>query len=336
VDSDSEPPESYPNWEIELTAEEYDQIAASDDQRYTSPDPDYGDEASIKCEFVLDQKIAEGTIGEIRIIWEGYPETSSDVTLWVWNFNSGSWDTTPGATVSCPGGQDTTITAIIDADFTNYIYEDEDTGDLHIIVSAQNRRDSASIITDYVKVQLTFEPSVKLYVDPGLIFSMQDVLPGGTANCSYTFILNPAPSTVEINWVLIPDDVAQYSNWKISLERDGILVGPGEVTGTGSPAVLEASDLPSGKYKANFWVQNNHSSKSLYTMPFSSSRAGSPDYTWLMIGSSYQAFLITSTAIDADGKGMVTITAYAYRNPGPAGWWKQQTIEISTWLIEHH
>jgi hypothetical protein len=53
-----------------------------------------------------------------------------------------------------------------------------------------------------------------------------------------------------------------------------------------------------------------------------------------MIGSSYEAFIITSTARDGDGN-MATIEAYAYRNPGPSGWWKQQTIEISTWLIDY-
>jgi hypothetical protein len=333
VDSDNEPPESDPNWEIELTAEEYTRIAASDNQRYTSPDPEFYDEASIKCEFVLDEKIGEGSIGEIRMIWEGYPGgsyySSSDVTLWVWNFNSGSW--TEGATVSCPEGQDTTITAIIDTDFDNYISSDG-----HVIFCAQNRRDSQRIITDYVEVRFTFEPSVKLYLDPGLIFWMQDVPPdGGTANCSYTFLLSSYTNTVEINWVLIPDIIAQSSNWKISLERDGVLVDPpGEMTGSGQPDSFHASDLPAGNYKANFWVQNNHSSRSLYTMPFSSSRAGSPDYTWLMIGSSYEAFIITSTARDGDGN-MATIEAYAYRNPGPSGWWKQQTIEISTWLIDY-
>jgi len=69
-------------------------------------------------------------------------------------------------------------------------------------------------------------------------------------------------------------------------------------------------------------------------MPFSSSRAGEDDYTWLMIGSSFEAFLITSTAIDKDGN-MATIKAYAYRNPGPSGWWKQQEIDISSWIIDY-
>jgi hypothetical protein len=356
VDSNDEPPQSI-NSETELTTEEYDRIAASDNQRYTSPDPGDYDEASIKYDFVLDETIGEGTIDEIRIIWEGYPGgsySSSDVTLWVWNFNGGSWNN--AATVSCPGGQDTTITAIIEADFTNYIYEDENTGDLHILVCAQNRRDSQTIITNYVEVRFTYEPSEKLYLDPGLIFEMNrdGGVPndGGTRNASYIFILNPAPNWIEINWVLIPDSVAQDCDWKISLE--GVTSDTGvpipiptpEISGSGQPERYVRDGLPAGNYTANFWVQNNHISRPVFAMPFSSSRAGNPDYTWLMIGSSYQAFIITSTAreIDIDGNGnrvivkdgnTATITAYAYRSPGPVGWWKQQNIDISSWIIDY-
>ena len=332
VDSDNVPPETYPNSKTELTGEQYVQISNSDDQRYTSPDPGgwwyYDDYASIKCDFALGAGIDSESATEIKMLWEGYPATSSEVTLWVWNINTESWNNK--ATVYCPSGADTTIEVIISTDIADYV-----SGDGHLIFCAQNREGSERITTDYIKIEIAYEQQTGLYLDPGVVFWLQNIPPdGGTANCTYDFTLVSEPNTVKINWVLAPNNVAQYANWKISVEKDGVLVDPpGEMTGSGQPDSFLTPDLSAGNYTAHFWVQNNHSSKTLYTMPFSNSKAGSPDYTWLKIGSSSQMYVINSTAIDQDGN-MATITTFAYRSPGPEGWWKKQHIEISTWLIE--
>ena len=230
--------------------------------------------------------------------------------------------------MSIPGGSDSTMTRSITSDFDDYISAD---GVLTWGVSSDATRDRMQV--DYIKLEITCAPP-DLYLDPGLVFWMQDIPPGGTASCSFDFDLLTGMS-VEINWVLFPDAPAGVSTWELSIEKDGDLIDPpGEVTDTGSPAVLEALDLDVGNYKANFWVQNNHASKSLYTVPFISSRAGSSDYTWLKLYPGYQEYVITSTAKDDDGTEIIKITCYAIRLPGPSGWWLKQTVEIIAWQIE--
>lgn len=145
VDSDDEPPESSPNVVTELTSAEYSSISASDDSRYTSPDPRYNDEASLKCEFIIDED--PSSVTQIKITWEGYPAVADQVTIWVWNINTNAWE--EKATVNCPTS-DTTITATITTGISNYISTDK-----HIIFCVQNRRSSESLITDYVKIEIT-------------------------------------------------------------------------------------------------------------------------------------------------------------------------------------
>ncbi|MBA7600387.1 hypothetical protein ES703_07437 [subsurface metagenome] len=335
VDSDDEPPETnrLVNKLEELTEGEYAQISTSDDQRFTSPDPGRNDESSIKLEFVIDEEIGPCSVAEIKMLWEGYPGTNYDVTLWAWNRATESWNNK--AHVYCPSGVDTEIEAVISSDVTDYI-----SGDGHIIFCAQNRYSSynyyytvgRTITTDYVRLEITYKPP-GLYLDPGLVFWMQDIPPGGSASCSFDFDLLTGMN-VEINWVLFPDAPAGVCTWELSLEKDGDLIDPPGETGTGSPAVLEAFDLDAGNYKANFWVQNNDSTKSLYTVPFSARRACFPDYTWLEVTPGYQEYIITSTAKDDDGTEIVKITCYAIRTPGPSGWWQKQAVEIIAWKIE--
>lgn len=336
VDSDDEPPETNRpvNKLEELTEGEYAQISTSDDQRYTSPDPGRYDESSIKLEFVLGEEISLASVTEIKMLWEGYPGTDYYVTLWAWNRNTESWNNK--AHVYCPSGEDTEIEAVISSDIMDYI-----SGDGHIIFCAQNRYSSSNyyytvgrtITTDYVRCEITYKPP-DLHLDPGIVFRIHDIPPGGSASCSFDFDLLTGMNAT-INWVLIPNSPAGVCTWELSLEKDGYLIDPpGKVTGTGSPAVLQASDLNAGNYKANFWVQNNHASKSLYTMSFSARRAGSPDYTWLKVTPGYQEYIITSAAKDDEGTEIAKITCYALRAPGPSGWWQKQAVEIIAWKIE--
>ena len=320
VDSDNRPPEDNPNEVIELTAGEYANISASDDQRYTSPDPDgwwWDDYASIKCEIALGEAIVPRSVTQIKIEWEGYPSWSYDVSLWVWNINTNNWD--EKARVDCPDS-DTTINTTISTDITNYIGCDR-----HIIFCVQNRDGDECLTTDYIRVEIIHKPP-ELYLDPGVVFWLQDIEPGGNASCSYEFAMLAGNAT--INWVLFPDGPASNFTWTLSLEKDGILVDPpGIVSGTGSPAILEAIDPGTGNYIANFWVQNSEDAyTSLYTMPYMSS--GCSGYTWLELTRGYQEYIITSNA------GDITITCYVRQTPGSSGWWKKQAVEMLSWQIE--
>jgi len=78
------------------------------------------------------------------------------------------------------------------------------------------------------------------------------------------------------------------------------------------------------------------STEYLYSMPFSSSRAGYSGYTWLRISPGYQEYIITALSKNGDGTGNTKITCYVIQSPGAAGWWKQQAIEIISWRIDEY
>jgi len=314
------------NYKDEASDQEYTDISTSNDVRWATRDPGGNDEVFLWLDQTIDEDGASITI--IDLVFEGYSNGgTATFRIWAYNDAASTWESL-GSDMSIPGGSDSTMTRSITSDFDDYISAD---GVLTWGVSSDATRDRMQV--DYIKLEITCAPP-DLYLDPGLVFWMQDIPPGGTASCSFDFDLLTGMS-VEINWVLFPDAPAGVSTWELSIEKDGDLIDPpGEVTDTGSPAVLEALDLDVGNYKANFWVQNNHASKSLYTVPFISSRAGSSDYTWLKLYPGYQEYVITSTAKDDDGTEIIKITCYAIRLPGPSGWWLKQTVEIIAWQIE--
>lgn len=310
----------------EASDQEYIDISTSNDARWATRDPGYGDEVFLW----FDQTVDEGrtAITTIDLVFEGYSNGgAATFRIWAYNDAASTWESV-GSDMNIPGGSDSTMTRSITSNCYDYISAN---GVLTWGVSSSDTDDGMQV--DYVKLEITRAPP-DLYLDPGLVFWMQDIPPGVTASCSFDFDLLTGMS-VEINWVLFPDAPAEDCDWELSIEKDGDLIDPpGEVTDTGSPAVLEALDLEVGNYKANFWVQNNHASKSLYTVPFISSRAGSSDYTWLKLYPGYQEYIITSTAKDDDGTEIIKITCYAIRLPGPSGWWLKQTVEIIAWQIE--
>jgi len=312
----------------EASDSEYISISTSNDARWVTQDPGYGDEVFLWLDQTIDEDGASITI--IDLVFEGYSNGgTATFRIWAYNDAASTWESV-GSDMSIPGGSDSTMTRSITSNCYDYISAD---GVLTWGVSSDATSDSMQV--DYVNVEITCAPP-DLHLDPGLVFWMQDIPPGGSASCSFDFDLLTGMN-VEINWVLFPDAPAGFCTWELSLEKDGDLIDPpGEVTGTGSPAVLEAFDLAAGNYKANFWVQNNHVSLSLYTMPFVSSKAGSPDYTWLKLYPGYQEYIITSAVKDDDGTEIAKITCYVIRTPGPSGWWQKQAVEIIAWKIERN
>ncbi|MFH0897582.1 MAG: hypothetical protein V1850_06005 [Candidatus Bathyarchaeota archaeon] len=144
MDSDSEPPESVPNSVTQLTLNGYNAISASDNSRYTSPDPGNGDEASLKCDFIISEK--PSSVTKIGVLWEGYPAVAYDVTIWFWNINTKAWDAK--ATLRCLTS-DTNIAATITTGISNYINANG-----HFIFCVQNRDDSDRLITDFLKLEI--------------------------------------------------------------------------------------------------------------------------------------------------------------------------------------
>jgi len=332
VDNWDQSPTGYNlNAKYEASDQDYIDISTSNDARWRTLNPGYGDEVFLW----LDQTIAqEGQqITNIDLVFEG---NSAGITatfrIWAYNDAASTWESV-GSDMSIPGDSDSTMTRSITTDCDDYISAN---GMLTWGVSSSYTYHWMEV--DYVKLVVTYGPP-DLFLDPGVIFNMQDISPGEERSWSFEFDLPTGIGglAVDINWVLFPNPPSGSCDWELSLKKDGILVDPpGEVSGTGSHAVLEASDLGGGSYTANFWVKNNDLSRYLYSMPFSSSHAGNSGYTWLRISPGYQEYIITALSKDSDGTENTKITCYIIQSPGASGWWKKQAIEIISWRIDEY
>jgi len=103
----------------EATDAEYTAISASDDSRWLTPDPGWGDEALLWLDMIIDEDPAD--ITNINLTFEGYSNDAAVAfEIWAYNNTSGAWEQI-GADENMPSGADGTMTRSITSGFSNYI-----------------------------------------------------------------------------------------------------------------------------------------------------------------------------------------------------------------------
>ncbi|MDH5442875.1 MAG: fibronectin type III domain-containing protein, partial [Hadesarchaea archaeon] len=131
------------NSKTEATGAQYTAIGSSDDSRWTTPDPGYGDEVFLWLEMYT--SMAVETIGSIELHFEGYLSSeSANFSIWARDLVNGEWDQI-GTTQSIATGADGTITRTITANIANYIAADG-----KLIWGVYESADSRSLNIDYV------------------------------------------------------------------------------------------------------------------------------------------------------------------------------------------
>ncbi len=131
------------NSKTEATGAQYTAIGSSDDSRWTTPDPGYGDEVFLWLEMYTEMAVE--TIGSIELHFEGYLSSeSANFSIWTRDLVNGEWDQI-GTTQSIATGADDTITRTITVDIANYIAADG-----KIIWGVYESADSRSLNIDYV------------------------------------------------------------------------------------------------------------------------------------------------------------------------------------------
>jgi len=97
---------------------EFKAISASDDSRWKTSDPGYGDEVFMWFQQTTDE-YAPG-VKQIDLTFEGYLDTTATFQIRAYNNNTGAWDQI-GTTMSIPSGSDSTMTRSITSNCDDYI-----------------------------------------------------------------------------------------------------------------------------------------------------------------------------------------------------------------------
>ena len=142
-----------------LSAGDYSSLAASDNTRYTAPQPSSGNESTHAFAFNLSQ--SPSSMSEIEIRWEGYAQDTTQVELYVWDLVAGEWG--DGAGLSGQNRyldnwagyqQDANLLGYIRSDFSRYVAND---GTIRVLVYAERSADAT--YHDFVSVAVTELPA---------------------------------------------------------------------------------------------------------------------------------------------------------------------------------
>jgi len=135
----------------ELTAQEYEKLWYSDDDRFTKSQSENGKYSMILFRFKIESK--ENVVKKIVLSFEGYGTApgGNGVTIKVWNFDAEAWQNTQAGT----GGSDETITITLTSSLTSYIDAD---GYVYLLARTTNPSDGTTatiLYCDYVKCTVT-------------------------------------------------------------------------------------------------------------------------------------------------------------------------------------
>jgi agmatine/peptidylarginine deiminase len=126
----------------------------SDANRYQSPTPSGGYEATVIYEFNIAENPAD--IDDIRITWEGYSDNCAQVELYVWDAVQGNWGGAAGQfgenryLDNFAGNRDEVLKASIRSDFNRYL-----TVDNKLTLLLYTERSGNRSFHDYVSVTVT-------------------------------------------------------------------------------------------------------------------------------------------------------------------------------------
>jgi len=135
----------------ELTAEEYQKLWYSDDDRFSKSQSENGKYSMILFRFKIESK--ENVAKKIVLNFEGYGTApgGNGVTIKVWNFDVEAWQNAQAGT----GGSDETITITLTSSLTEYIDSD---GYIYLLARTTNPSDgttAAVIHCDYTSCTIT-------------------------------------------------------------------------------------------------------------------------------------------------------------------------------------
>jgi len=148
--SDSELPPSSVGW-TELSAEEYQKLWYSDDDRFSKSQSENGKYSMVLLHFKIESK--EAVVKKIVLAFEGYGTAPSGngVTVKVWDHINTVWEEAQTGT----GGADETITITLTSSLTDYV---DDDGYVYLLARTTNPSNgvvAAILYCDYVLCTVT-------------------------------------------------------------------------------------------------------------------------------------------------------------------------------------
>lgn len=167
--------DTFPNEEIEQS--KYNQIARDDNNYFDSGAPTtWFYEAAIRYKIKLKENALD--ITNITVLWKGYGSTPRNVRLYIWNYDSSSYEL-----LEKNGGENEfTLSGSINSDIPNYISPG---GNLTFLTYFADSRDS--FYTDYVKAEIVYTYTLvtplitkhpswsNQYQNPSSIFKNEDI-----------------------------------------------------------------------------------------------------------------------------------------------------------------
>ena len=168
VDSwSSTPTGSNLNSKNEALDGDYANIATSNNGRWSTIDPGWGDEAFLWLDMEIDED--PSIITNIDLTFEGYSDGgSATFRMWVYDDTAGTWGAL-GSDQSMPSGSDGTMTRSITSNFDDYI---SGTGMLTWGMSSDDASERMRI--DYVNAEITYQTAASVEVNYTFNFTEVD------------------------------------------------------------------------------------------------------------------------------------------------------------------